>query len=114
MRQRLPLNWKLTAAVSLLLPLVMVLLRQQWPDISWGFLLLFGMQVMLLLAALHLVVTSIWGPGSRWNLPNPAVDSQRRIFVKKGAFMANLRTTMLHVKDTAQAPLKRFFKRKTS
>jgi membrane protein YdbS with pleckstrin-like domain len=114
MRHPLTLNWKLAAAVGVSLPLVMVLLRLLWPDIAWGFLLLFGLQVMLLLAALHLVITSIWGPGSRWNLPNPAVDSQRRIFVKKGAFMANLRATMVHVKDTAQAPLKRFFKRKTS
>ncbi len=113
MRQRLTLNWKLAIAASLLLPLVMVLLRQLWPDIAWGFLLLFGLQVMLLLAALHLVVTSIWGPGSRWNLPSPSVDSQRRIFVKKGAFMANLQTMLRRAKGVVQAPLGRLFKRKS-
>jgi hypothetical protein len=113
MRQRLTLNWKLTAAVSLLLPLVMVLLRQLWPDISWGFLFLFGLQVILLLAALQLVVTSVWGPGSRWNLPNPGVDSQRRIFVKRGAFMASFRAMMLRVKGVIQAPFGLLFKRKT-
>jgi hypothetical protein len=113
MRQRLNLNWKLIALVSLLLPLVMVLLRLLWPDISWGFLLLFGLQVMLLLATLQLVVTSIWGPGSRWNLPNPSADSQRRIFVKRGALMSNLQALTRRAKGVIQAPLGRLFKRKT-
>ena len=113
MRQRLTLNWKLTAAVSLLLPLVMVLLRQLWPDISWGFLFLFGLQVILLLAALQLVVTSVWGPGSRWNLPNPGVDSQRRIFAKRGAFIARIWAMMLRLKGVIQAPFGLLFKRKT-
>ncbi len=113
MRQPLTLNWKLTAAVGVSLPLVMVLLRLLWPDIAWGFLLLFGLQVMLLLAALHLAVTSIWGPGSRWNLPSPSLDSQRRIFVKRGALMANLRTMLVRAKEVVQAPFGRLFKRKS-
>ncbi len=113
MRQQLTLNWKLTALVSLLLPMVMVLLRLMWPDISWVFLLLFGLQVMLLLAALQLVVTSIWGPGSRWNLPGPSADSQRRIFLKRGALMANLQAMPRRAKGAIQAPLGRLFKRKT-
>lgn len=112
MRRGLPLKWKLTAMGSFLLPVVMVLLRQLWPDISWGFLLLFGLQVMLLLAALHLVVTSIWGPGSHWNLPSPSGHSQRRIFVKRGALMANLQAMPRRVKAVVQAPLGRFLKRK--
>ena len=107
MLQRLSLSLKLAMAVSLLLPLVMLLMRTLWPDIGWGFLLLFGVQVMLLLAALQLTVTSIWGPGSRWNLPRASVDSQRRIFVKRGALMAPLRSILQRVQGSLVRLLRR-------
>ena len=113
MFQRLPLSVKLIALGTLLLPLVMVLMRKLWPDISWGFLLLFGLQVLLLLAALQLMLTSIWGPESRWNLPKPTPDPQRRIFGQKKAFVARLRALLLRAKGVIQAPFGRLLKRKT-
>jgi hypothetical protein len=112
MFQKLSLSVKLIALGSLLLPLVMVLMRKLWPDISWGFLFLFGLQVLLLLAALQLVLTSIWGPEHRWNLPKPTPDPQRRIFGQKRALVASLRALMDRVKSAAMAPFRRLFKRK--
>jgi hypothetical protein len=88
MFQRPTFNVKLIALGTLLLPLVMVLMRKLWPEIAWGFLLLFGLQVLLLLAALQLVLTNIWAPEHRWNLPKPTPDPQRRIFAQKKTFMA--------------------------
>jgi hypothetical protein len=111
MFQRLTLNVKLIALGTLLLPLVMLLMHKLWPDIPWGFLLLFGLQVLLLLAALQLVLTSIWGPESRWNLPKPTPDPQRRIFGQKRAFMARLRALVERVKSAVLAPFRRLFKR---
>ncbi len=113
MRQRPTLNWKLALAVSLLLPLVMALFHYLWPDISWGFHLLFGLQVMLLLATLHLVLGSLWGPGIRWNLPRPSLDPQRLIFVKKGLRLAGFRTKLQGLKGGLQAVLGRLLKRQT-
>ena len=113
MLERLPLSVKLTALASLLLPSVMWLMRTLWPDISWGFLFLFGLQVLLLLVALQLVVTSIWGPGSRWNLPKPEADPQRRIFGQKGSLLARLLALVGRVKNLALAPLGRLFRRTT-
>jgi len=104
---------KLTAMVCLLLPSVMALLHWRWPDIPWGFLLLFGLQVLLLLASLQLMLTSIWGPESRWNLPKPTPDPQRRIFGQKRAFVARLRAVLLRAKELIQAPFGRLLKRKT-
>ena len=112
MFQKLSLSVKLIALGSLLLPLVMVLMRKLWPDISWGFLFLFGLQVLLLLAALQLVLTSIWGPEHRWNLPKPTPDPQRRIFGQKRVFLARLRALMDRVKSAALAPFRRLFMRK--
>jgi len=111
MFQKLSLNVKLIALGSLLLPLVMVLMRKLWPDIAWGFLFLFGLQVLLLLAALQLVLTSIWGPEHRWNLPKPTPDPQRRIFGQKRAFLARLRALVDRVKSAALAPFRRLFRR---
>jgi hypothetical protein len=104
---------KLTAMVCVLLPSVMALLHWRWPDIPWGFLLLFGLQVLLLLASLQLMLTSIWGPESRWNLPKPTPDPQRRIFGQKRAFMARLRALVEPVKSLVLAPFRRLFKRQT-
>ena len=111
MLQRLSLSLKLTLAVSLLLPLVMLLMRTLWPDIGWGFLLLFGLQVLMLLMALQLLLTSIWGPGSRWNLPRPSVDSQRRIFVKRDALMAKPRAILHRVQGAMHVLFGRLRKR---
>jgi hypothetical protein len=112
MFQKLSLSVKLIVLGSLLLPLVMVLMRKLWPDISWGFLFLFGLQVLLLLAALQLVLTSIWGPEHRWNLPKPTPDPQRRIFGQKRAFLARLRALVDRVKSATLAPFRRLFTRK--
>ena len=112
MFQKLSLSVKLIALGSLLLPLVMVLMRKLWPDIAWGFLFLFGLQVLLLLAALQLVLTSIWGPEHRWNLPKPTPDPQRRIFGQKRDFVARLRALVDRVKSAALAPFRRLFTRK--
>jgi hypothetical protein len=112
MFQRLTLSVKLIALGTLLLPLVMVLMRKLWPDIAWGFLFLFGLQVLLLLAALQLVLTSIWAPEHRWNLPKPTPDPQRRIFAQKKDFMARLRAMLSGVKNVVLAPFRRLFMRK--
>jgi hypothetical protein len=112
MFQKLSLSIKLIALGSLLLPLVMVLMRTLWPDISWGFLFLFGLQVLLLLAALQLVLTSIWGPEHRWNLPKPTPDPQRRIFAQKRDVMARMRAMLSGVISVVLAPFKRLFTRK--
>ena len=112
MFQKLSLSVKLIALGSLLLPLVMVLMRKLWPDIPWGFLFLFGLQVLLLLAALQLVLTNLWAPEHRWNLPKPTPDPQRRIFAQKRDVMARLRALMDRVKSAAMAPFRRLFTRK--
>ncbi len=112
MAKRPSLNLKWAVAAILGLPLVMALLRVLWPDISWGFLFLFGLQVMLLLTTLKLVATSIWQPGSRWQLPGKRVDSARRIFAKRGAFVAALSAMAGRVKGAVQAPALRLLKRK--
>ena len=112
MAPHLSLILKLAAMVCLLLPLVMALLHWRWPDISWGFHFLFGLQVMLLLAAVQLVVSSIWPPGSRWNLPGRSSDPQRRIFVKKGSPVARLRALFERAKELVQAGLGRLRLRK--
>jgi hypothetical protein len=106
------LTVKLVALGSLLLPLVMVLMRKLWPDIPWGFLFLFGLQVLLLLAALQLVLTSMWGPEHHWNLPKLSPDPQRRIFAQKRNVMAFLRAMLSGVKSVVLAPFKRLFTRK--
>jgi hypothetical protein len=109
-RPALNLKWAVIAVLGL--PLVMALLRLLWPDISWGFLFLFGLQVMLLLATLQLVATSIWQPGSRWKLPGKGADAPRRIFVKKGALVRALSAVPQRVKAVVQAPVLRLLKRK--
>jgi hypothetical protein len=111
MLQKLSLSVKLIALGSLLLPLVMVLMRKLWPDIAWGFLFLFGLQVLLLLAALQLVLTSIWAPEHRWNLPKPTPDPQRRIFAQKKDVLARLRAMLSGVKNVVLAPFRRLFTR---
>ena len=111
MFQRPSFNFKLIALGTLLLPLVMVLMRKLWPEIAWGFLLLFGLQVLLLLAALQLVLTNIWAPEHRWNLPKPTPDPQRRIFAQKRDVMARLRAMLSGVKTIVLAPFRRVFKR---
>ena len=112
MSRRLPLNLKWLALGSLGLPLAMVLLRLLWPDVSWGFLFLFGLQVVLVLATLQLVLTSIWGPASRWELPIKATRLPRLIFAKKSSFMPSLRGMGQRVKVWVAAPVGRLFKRK--
>jgi uncharacterized membrane protein YagU involved in acid resistance len=112
MLQRLTLSVKLIALGSLLLPLVMVLMRKLWPDIAWGFLLLFGLQVLLLMAALQLMLTNIWAPEHRWNLPKPTPDPQRRIFAHKRDVMARLRALVDRVKSAMLSPFRRLFARK--
>ena len=112
MFQKLSLSVKLIALGSLLLPLVMVLMRKLWPDIAWGFLFLFGLQVLLLVAALQLMLTNIWAPEHRWNLPKPTPDPQRRIFGQKRAFVARLRAVVDRVKSVVLAPFRRLFTRK--
>ncbi|PIT77068.1 hypothetical protein [Limnohabitans sp. G3-2] len=113
MLERLSPNVKLAGLASALLPCVMWLMRLLSPDLSWGFAFLFGLQVLLLLTALHLVVTSIWGPASRWNLPKPAADSQRRIFAQKGALVARWLALLGRAKSAALAPFLRLFRRQT-
>jgi hypothetical protein len=112
MFQRLTLNVKLIALGTLLLPLVMVLMRKLWPDIAWGFLFLFGLQVLLLLAALQLVLTNIWAPEHRWNLPKPTPDPQRRIFAQKRNVTVRLRAMFTAVIGVFLAPFRRLFTRK--
>ena len=109
-RPSLNLTWAVIGTLGL--PLAMGLLHLLWPDISWGFLFLFGLQVMLLLATLQLVATTIWQPGSRWQLPGKRVDSARRIFAKRGAFVAALSAMAGRVKGAVQAPALRLLKRK--
>jgi len=112
MLQRLTLSVKLIALGSLLLPLVMVLMRKLWPDIAWGFLFLFGLQVLLLVAALQLMLTNIWAPEHRWNLPKPTPDPQRRIFAQKRNVTARLQAILSGVISVFLAPFRRLFTRK--
>ena len=109
-RPSLSLTWAVIAVLGL--PSAMALLHLLWPDISWGFLFLFGLQVMLLLATLQLVATSIWQPGSRWQLPGKPTGSPRRIFEKRGALVVALSTMGQRVKSALQAPVLRLLKRK--
>ncbi len=107
----LPLNLKLVAIASLTLPAVMWVLRMLWPDISWGFLLLFGLQVMLMLATLSLVVTSIWGPSSHWKLPAKLQAQPRRIFTEKTSLILSLRNLVQRTRGAVATLLGRVFKR---
>ena len=109
-RPSLNLTWAVIAVLGL--PSAMALLHLLWPDISWGFLFLFGLQVMLLLATLQLMATSIWRPGSRWELPGKGVNSPRRIYEKRGAFVTALSAMPQRVKGAIQAPVMRLLKRK--
>lgn len=112
MSRSLPLAAKVAAFITLGLPLAMVLLRTLWPDISWGFLLLFGLQVLLLLTTVQLLATSIWGPASRWELPGKAAKLPRRIFAKKWSVMASLRGLTQSLQSRMKVPTLRLFKRK--
>ena len=112
--RRLPLNLKSVAIASLTLPAVMWVLRMLWPDISWGFLLLFGLQVMLMLATLQLVVSSVWTPTRRLELPGKKAALPRRIFAKKTSVMAFLLGMVQRAQGTVAMLLGRLFKRKAS
>ena len=114
MSRHLALGLKLSAITLLGLSMVMALLRMLWPDISWGFLLLFGLQVMLMLATLQLVVSSIWGPARRWELPGKNAALPRRIFAKKTSAMAFLHGIVQRAQGAVAMLLGRLFKRKTS
>jgi hypothetical protein len=111
---RLPLSLKSVAIACLTLPMVMWLLRMLWPDISWGFLLLFGLQVMLMLATLQLVVSSVWTPTRRLELPGKKAALPRRIFAKKTSVMAFLLGMVQRAQGTVALLLGRLFKRKAS
>jgi hypothetical protein len=109
---RLPLSLKSVAIASLTLPAVMWVLRMLWPDISWGFLLLFGLQVMLMLATLQLVVSSVWTPTRRLELPGKKAALPRRIFAKKTSVMAFLLGMVQRTQGAVAVLFGRFFKRK--
>jgi hypothetical protein len=109
---KLPVNLKLVASASLTLPLVMWVLHVLWPDISWGFLLLFGLQVLLMLVTLQLVLSSIWSPKRRWELPGKNAALPRRIFAKKTSVMAFLRSLVHRAQSAVTVLLGRLFKRK--
>ena len=111
---RLPLSLKSVAIASLTLPAVMWVLRMLWPDISWGFLLLFGLQVMLMLATLQLVVSSVWTPTRRLELPGKKAALPRRIFAKKTSVMAFLLGTVQRAQGALAVLFGRLFKRKAS
>jgi hypothetical protein len=111
---KLPVNLKSVAIASLTLPLVMWLLRMLWPDISWGFLLLFGLQVMLMLATLQLVVSSVWTPTRRLELPGKNAALPRRIFAKKTSVMAFLRGMVQRARAAVAMVFGRLFKRKAT
>ena len=111
---KLPVNLKSVAIASLTLPLVMWLLRMLWPDISWGFLLLFGLQVMLMLATLQLVVSSVWTPTRRLELPGKKAALPRRIFAKKTSVMAFLLGMVQRTQGAVTMLFGRLFKRKAS
>jgi len=111
---RLPLSLKSVAIACLTLPMVMWLLRMLWPDISWGFLLLFGLQVMLMLATLQLVVSSVWTPTRRLELPGKKAALPRRIFAKKTSVMAFLLGMVQRAQGAVTMLLGRLFKRKAS
>ena len=110
----LPLSLKSVAIACLTLPVVMWVLGMLWPDISWGFLLLFGLQVMLMLAALQLVVSSVWTPTRRLELPGKKAALPRRIFAKKTSVMAFLRGMVQRAQGAVGMLLGRLFKRKAS
>ena len=106
------LNW--VAIASLTLPLVIWLLRMLWPDISWGFWLLFDLQVLLMLATLQLVVSSDWTPTRRWALPGKNASLPRCIFAKKTSVMAFLRGMVQCAQGAVAMLLGCLFKRKAS
>lgn len=114
MSRHLALGLKLSAITLLGLSMVVALLRMLWPDIGWGFLLLFGLQVMFMLAALQLVVSSIWEPVRRWELPGKNASLPRRIFAKKTSAMAFLRGIVQRVQAAVAMLFRRLFKRKAS
>ncbi len=111
---RLPLSLKSVVIACLTLPVVMWLLRTLWPDISWGFLLLFGLQVMLMLATLQLVVSSVWTPTRRLELPGKKAALPRRIFAKKTSVMAFLLGMVQRAQGAVTMLFGRLFKRKAS
>ena len=114
MSSHLTLGLKLSAITLLGLSMVMWLLRMLWPDISWGFLLLFGLQVMFVLATLQLVVSSVWTPTRRLELPGKKAALPRRIFAKKTSVMAFLRGMVQRAQGAVGMLLGRLFKRKAS
>jgi hypothetical protein len=59
-----------------------------------------------------LVLTNLWAPEHRWNLPKPTPDPQRRIFAQKRAFVARLRALVDRVKSVVLTPFRRLFTRK--
>ena len=111
---RLPLSLKSVAIACLKLPVVMWVLGMLWPDISWGFLLLFGLQVMLMLATLQLVVSSVWTPTRRLELPGKKAALPRRIFAKKTSVMAFLLGMVQRAQGAVTMLFGRLFKRKAS
>lgn len=112
MTPHLALGLKLSAFILLSLSLAMALLRMLWVDIGWGFLLLFGLQVVLILATLQLMLTTIWKPSSRWAMPVQKSDLPRRIFAPKTTVMAFLRSTGQRLIDALKNKGQRLFKRK--
>jgi hypothetical protein len=114
MTRHLALGLKLSAFILLSLALAMALLRMLWPDISWGFLLLFGLQVVLLLATLQLLLTTIWQPSKRWDLPQTQAELPRRIFAPKASVVRFLSGLGRPFVQTLKAKALLLFKRKTA
>jgi hypothetical protein len=115
MTPHLALGLKWSAFILLSLSVAMAVLRMLWVDISWGFLLFFGLQVVLILATLQLILTTIWKPSSRWALPNSHSHSglPRRIFAQKTTVMAFLRGMDPRLVHALKNKTQRLFKRKT-
>ncbi len=113
MTPHLALGLKWSAFILLSLSVAMAVLRMLWVDISWGFLLLFGLQVVLILATLQLILTTIWKPSSRWALPNSRSGLPRRIFAQKTTVMAFLRSVGPRFVHALKNKTQRLFKRQT-
>ena len=113
MTPHLALGLKWSAFILLSLSVAMAVLRMLWVDISWGFLLLFGLQVVLILATLQLILTTIWKPSSRWALPNSHSGLPRRIFAQKTTVMAFLRSVGPWLVHALKNKTQRLFKRQT-
>jgi hypothetical protein len=105
---------KLSAFILLSLSLAMALLRALWHDLGWGFLFLFGLQVVLILATLLLMLTSLWKPGNRWNLPAKYAQLPRRIFAPKTSPLAFLHRIGQRLFQTPKYLVQRLFKRPSS